>query len=165
MDAFEKAVALLGDQYGYSDADGYACYTQRGNVPVATGLKIRTEFQDQVEALSGEFEDEMLDLYSKLDHGYVPTIRGVTTLHITHRDDACMWWCCAAAPSARNSASSARKVRARVYCYHPVGLSARSHPRACCAGGAVGCRVRTMHAVCKVGDPQLDTAPFTAHSY
>ena len=27
---------------------------------MATGLKIRTEFQDIVEALSGEFEDEML---------------------------------------------------------------------------------------------------------
>ena len=27
---------------------------------MATGLKIRSEFQDIVEALSGEFEDEML---------------------------------------------------------------------------------------------------------
>eukprot|EP01048_Picozoa_sp_COSAG05_P030353 COSAG05_NODE_10492_length_562_cov_1.311015_1_plen_159_part_10 len=68
MEAFEKAVTLLGDQYGYSDAEGHACYVQRGKVPVATELKIRTEFQDQVEALSGEFEEEMLEMYQK-DHG------------------------------------------------------------------------------------------------
>ena len=28
MEAFEKAVTLLGDQYGYSDAEGHACYVQ-----------------------------------------------------------------------------------------------------------------------------------------
>lgn len=63
MEAFEGAVALLGDQYGYSDADGIPQYIQRGRIPVATGLKIRTEYQDIVEALSGEFEDEMLASY------------------------------------------------------------------------------------------------------
>ena len=63
MEAFESAVALLGDQYGYSDADGAPQYIQRGRIPVATGLKIRTEYQDIVEALSGEFEDEMLAAY------------------------------------------------------------------------------------------------------
>ena len=64
MDAFEGAVALLGDQYGYSDAEGIPQYIQRGRIPVATGLKIRTEYQDIVEALSGEFEDEMLNSYN-----------------------------------------------------------------------------------------------------
>ena len=63
MEAFEAAVALLGDQYGYSDADGVPQDIQRGRIPVATGLKIRTEYQDIVEALSGEFEDEMLASY------------------------------------------------------------------------------------------------------
>ena len=63
MEAFEGAVALLGDQYGYSDAEGIPQYIQRGRIPVATGLKIRTEYQDIVEALSGEFEDEMLASY------------------------------------------------------------------------------------------------------
>ena len=48
MDSFEKATKLLGEQYGYSDAQGYPEYIQRGKKPVATGLKIRTEFQDQV---------------------------------------------------------------------------------------------------------------------
>merc|ERR1711865_86652 len=67
-EAFEKAVTLLGDQYGFSDAEGHACYVQRGKVPVATGLKIRTEFQDQVEALTGEFEEEMLEMYQE-DYG------------------------------------------------------------------------------------------------
>ena len=113
MEAFEKAVTLLGDQYGFSDAEGHACYVQvsspspppsfslclslfhslalhvspasrsarcttettacawqRGKVPVATGLKIRTEFQDQVEALTGEFEEEMLEMYQE-DYGWV----------------------------------------------------------------------------------------------
>ena len=48
MDAFESASVLMGEQYGYSDAQGYPEYIQRGKKPVATGLKIRTEFQDQV---------------------------------------------------------------------------------------------------------------------